>query len=151
MNPRILARNALLLFVGAGLLFLAVMEIRGRGKTPDEPEPDGVIVYYLSQGKECATCDNIEQFTRETLEADFAEELDSGGILWRIADMDKPQHAHFVTDFDLYTKSVVLVERDNGVVVRFVNLTKVWDLVYDKSAFQDYIREELNVFLEAAA
>ncbi|MBI2433503.1 MAG: hypothetical protein HYV26_11595 [Candidatus Hydrogenedentes bacterium] len=159
MNAKNLLRNLLLVFACGSVVYLVAQEIRAtrpnsteieeKGAPPREETPGStVIVYYLSEGKDCAVCDNLESFTLETLQTYFASELASGRLTWRSLDMDDPQHAHYVTDFSLYTKSVVLAEMRDGKTARFKNLEDVWDHVYDKTTFIEYIRTEIAAFLE---
>ena len=79
----------------------------------------------------------------------FAADLASGRIQWRTADLDTPEHAHFVDEFGLYTKSVVLVRLEGGKQIRFDSLSRIWELVYDKEAYIAYIREEVQGFLDS--
>jgi len=115
--------------------------------TVDGVTPD-YIVYYFSVGKECSTCEQIEAYTQEVLKTDFSKALAAGQIQWRTADMDKPQHEHFAKDYNLYTKSIVLVAIENGEPGRWENLEKVWDHVYDKSAFMQYVGDSLQSFVD---
>ena len=55
---------------------------------------------------------------------------------------------HFVKDYELYTKSVVLSETKNGKEVRWKNLDKVWTLLGDEAAFKKYVRDEVSAYLK---
>lgn len=134
---------------------MAVRETRPRGEEQDESVPSAealaksrLVVYYLSVGKDCTTCENIEAYTREALDTYFSAQLASGEILFAKADMDLPQHKHFATDFGLYTKSIVLARIEHGERTRWENLTGIWDRVYDKPAFIAFIRDNINRFLD---
>ena len=155
MNPRRVLRNALLLFAGGSLAVFAVRELdRSELAGPDTEDPppaSGVVVYYLSQGKDCTVCNNIEAYTLETLETHFSAQLASGEIIWRSLDVDEPRYAHFVTDFKLYTKAVVFAEMRDAQVQRWKNLEAIWEEVYDKEGFIAYIQRELQTFLETPA
>lgn len=120
------------------------------GAVAPEAGASQVIVYYMDMGKDCSTCLNLESYTREALETFFAPELASGAIGWRTADLDDPANEHFVSDFNLYTKSVVLVRMEDGVPVRFDSLSRIWELVYDKAAYLEYIRKEVRGFLDSS-
>ena len=54
-----------------------------------------------------------------------------------------------MTDYQLYTKSLVLSLRKNGKEVAFKNLDKIWEYVGNKQRFQDYVRNEVSAFLKA--
>lgn len=124
---------------------------RTAGASPgaaDPSVPPDLIVYYMDMGKDCTTCLYLETYTRETLERHFADALASGRIEWRRRDLDDPSNAHYIREFRLYTKSVVLVRQVNGEPVRHESLSRIWELVYDKEAFQTYIQREVRRFLD---
>jgi hypothetical protein len=51
---------------------------------------------------------------------------------------------HFIKDYQLYTRSLVVVDESNPK--RFKNLDKVWQLVRDKPAFLKYVQDEVRAF-----
>jgi hypothetical protein len=55
---------------------------------------------------------------------------------------------HFVEDFKLVTRSLVLVSYRDGTVARWKNLDKVWQLVRDEELFSQYVRESTRAFLD---
>lgn len=160
MNARSIL-TALLLLLAAGSVFYVLLGTPG-GSTggesaaptiadpalsPETPAPE-LIVYYMDMGKDCTTCLNLETYTHEALQAGFPEELGSGRIQWRTVDVDDPKNEHFIADFRLYTKSVVLVREDEGAPARYENLSRIWELVYDKDAYMAYIRKSVRTFLD---
>ena len=112
-------------------------------------EPD-VIVYFFYNDIRCDVCLKLEDYAVEALETYFSDELASGAVQWQMLSMDDPENEHFLIDFRLYSKSVVLVELDDGERVRFKNLEDIWDLVYDKPEYLDYMRANVLDFLGAA-
>ena len=58
--------------------------------------------------------------------------------------MDEPANQHFIRDFQLYTRSVVVVDAKDPR--RFKVLDRVWQLVRDKAAFQRYVEQEVRAF-----
>ena len=64
----------------------------------------------------------------------------------RVVNVDEDEHKHFVKDYELVTRSVVLV--DAGDAARWKNLPRVWQLVRDKEKFLEYVREETRQFSE---
>jgi hypothetical protein len=105
------------------------------------------IVYYFHGNVRCATCRTIEAYADEAVHAAFAAELEDGTLEWRVVNIDEPANRHFIQDFQLVTRSVVLAEYRDGTVVRFENLDKVWQLVRDKERFLDYVQGATRVFL----
>lgn len=111
-----------------------------------EPE---LIVYYFIGNKRCSSCHKIEAYTKEALERAFASELRGGAIQWRLVNVELRQNEHYVQDFQLYGKSIVLARRDAESVVRKRNLADIWDLLGDKPAFQAYIEREVRAMMAA--
>jgi hypothetical protein len=109
----------------------------------------GTVVYYFHGNARCATCKTIEAYADEAVHAAFAGELDDGALEWRVVNIDEPENRHFIEDFQLVTRSVVLAEYSGGKIVRFENLDKVWQLVRDKERFVTYVQSETKAFLEA--
>jgi hypothetical protein len=107
------------------------------------------IVYYFHGNARCATCKTIEAYADEAVHVAFAEDLEEGALEWRVVNIDEPENRHFIEDFQLVTRSVVLAEYSGGKIVRFENLDKVWQLVRDKERFVTYVQSETKAFLEA--
>lgn len=153
-----LVRNLLLTLVAGSLLFLAgreVLDRRAAGKAPSTMEASAplspatrLVVYYFSQGKECSTCEQIPAFAREALDTYFAAELAAGVVVWRAIDVDEYRNEHYIDEYSLYTKAIVLSRMADGKQVGWDNLAQVWELVYDKPAFIDYLRKEIRKALE---
>ena len=111
-------------------------------------EPDnGIVAYYFHGNKRCSTCRKLEAYSEEAVVGGFPSDLENGVLEWRVVDTDEKANAHFVTDFELVTKSVVLVEYHDGEVVRFKNLKLVWQLVGDRDGFIRYVRSETADFI----
>jgi hypothetical protein len=107
------------------------------------------IVYYFHGNVRCTTCRTIEAYADEAVHAGFPEALANGELEWRVVNIDEPQNRHFIQDFQLVTRSVVLAEYRGGEVVRSKNLDKVWQLVRNKQRFIDYVQSETKAFLAA--
>ena len=107
-------------------------------------------MYYFHGDVRCATCRKLEAYTDEAIRGGFADELDAGAVVFRAVNVDQAANKHFVTDFQLTTKAVVLVEYADGKVVRHANLTRVWELVRDKERFVGYVQQETRKFLVGA-
>jgi len=108
---------------------------------------DGVVAIYFHGNVRCATCKKIESYADEAVQSGFAEALEDGALAWRVINVDDTENKHFIQDFQLVTRSVVLAEYREGKVVRWENLDKVWQLVRSKDQFVDYIQNETREFL----
>lgn len=106
-----------------------------------------VVVYYFHGNARCPSCYKLEQYAKEALEQNFANELKDGRMVFKVVNLDQAGNDHFVADYQLYTKSVVLSLVKNGKQVRYKNLEKVWDLLRDQNQYHAYVRDEIKPFL----
>ncbi|MBN2339398.1 MAG: hypothetical protein JXP48_12755, partial [Acidobacteria bacterium] len=98
-----------------------------------------VIAYYFHTDTRCRTCMMIESYSREAIEQGFAEELRSGKLELRVVNYEKPQNRHFMKDYKLVSKSLVLVNMVDGRQTEWTNLKMVWQLTGRKDAFLNYV------------
>ena len=106
-----------------------------------------IVAYYLYMKPRCETCLNIEKYSKEAIESAFADELKSGRVEWHAYDTDLPEYEHYWKDFKLESKSLVIVEMENGKQVRSKICEQVWDLVSDKPEFEKYVQTEVRAYL----
>ena len=107
-----------------------------------------VIVYYFLTNFRCSSCYKIEQYTKEAIERYFSEELKSGALVFKPTNIERKENQHFIEDYQLYSKSVVLSMHNAGKEAKHKNLTKIWQYLGDKDKFYNYIRNETNKYLE---
>jgi len=106
-----------------------------------------VVAYYFHRTMRCPTCLSIEKQAREAIEAGYGDALESGQLEWHAVNIETPGNEHFEQDFELESSALVLVEMAGDEVLRWKNLTSVWELVEDPPAFQLYVWTELADFL----
>lgn len=107
-----------------------------------------VVVHYLHGSARCSNCLKFEKWGKEAVDTAFAGELKSGRLEWRVFNTDEEAHAHYVEDFQLYTKAIVVGEMKDGKLARWKNLDKIWDLLGDEAAFKAYVTAETRAFLD---
>ena len=158
MKARSIITIVLLVFVVASVAYLVAHELRSKGgdMSPDtavtgDETPHRVIAYYFHGDKRCRTCLAIEAYTREAIEEGFPRQLESGELELRILNVDEPEHEHFIEDYKLTTKSVILSDYRNGVEARWKNLNLVWEYVNDRETFLGYVRRETEGYLEESS
>lgn len=114
----------------------------------EEAESDSMVtVYYFHGDRRCQSCIKIEKYTEEAVKNFFTERMESGELVYSVINTDKEENKHYIDDYQLYTKSVILSLTRDGKEVRHKNLTKVWQYLRDREKFIDYIREETEEFL----
>ena len=109
---------------------------------------DTVVAYYFYGDVRCQTCKKLEAYTSESILTSFTNELSTGALKWETVNTDEKENEHFVTDFELTSRSVVLVKWVDGKQTEWKNLERIWDLVGEKGTFQKYITEEARAFLK---
>jgi len=107
-----------------------------------------VVAYYFHGTFRCPTCHKLEQYSREAIEANFKDELSSGKLLFLVINIDEKENQHFVNDYQLYTKSLVLSLVKDSREIKSNNLAKIWDYVGDKQKFIDYVKAGVVDFLK---
>lgn len=97
---------------------------------------------YFHAPHRCPTCRKIESFAHESL----TPEIEAGTIAWQIADYTSEANASLVDQFGVFTSTVVLVEVQDGNVVRWKNLEEVWDHTGDQAEFTAFINQAWSEF-----
>jgi hypothetical protein len=149
MKFRSILTGLLLAFVVVSLA-VAVADVAGLRPTVQQVEAapvsagDRLIAYYFHTNTRCPTCRAIES----NAHAAVAAEVEAGKLDWRVVNYEEPSARHFATEFKLLCPSVILVQMRDGVVTRWKNLERVWELNDDRQASVEYIRAELTAFQE---
>jgi hypothetical protein len=106
-----------------------------------------VIAYYFHTNTRCSTCMKIEAYSHEAIEKGFPEELKNGTLEMKVVNYEQPENRHFMLDYKLVSKSLVLVNVVSGKQTEWRNLKLVWQLTGRKDAFLNYVRQEVRGFL----
>jgi len=121
------------------------------GKTPKtdvKPLPHYISVTYFYTTVRCPTCHRIEELSSQTVKANFADELKTGNVVWRVINVDEPENKHYNKDYQLYTKSLIISEVKDGKELRWKNLEKIWTLVRNEEKFDNYVKTEIKDWLK---
>ena len=105
------------------------------------------IAYYFHGSARCPSCYKIEKYTTETIKTKFENELKEGKLTLQVINVEEGMNNHFIQDYSLSTKSVVLSEVNEGKEVKWKNLDKIWELLGNETQFSNYIETELRSFL----
>jgi hypothetical protein len=110
--------------------------------------PEKYIVYYFMTTTRCPSCHKIETYTHTTVMDKFAAELNGGTMEWKMVNTDEAANEHFIKDYNLFTKSVIISKVVDGKEVSWKYLDKVWDLLSNQEKFQKYIESEIRAFMK---
>ena len=169
MRLKSLVTIALLVFVAASVTYLVLSDsptnVEKPGgndevtapaiAVPSTEPPDKleeaqhrVIAYYFHGTARCATCRAIEQHTYDALVTGFSGELQSETLEWHTINVEEPDNQHFIDEYELIMRSVVLADMAGENQIRWKNLDRIWDLVGDRDAFISYVQAETRAYLE---
>ena len=129
----------IVVWYGAGFAF---------AEEPAASRPNHVVVYYFHTNFRCANCYNMEKWTKEVIDDDFKNEKAGGKIVMKIINTETKGNEHFMGDYKLFTKSVVLALVKDGKEVKFLNLAKVWDFLRSGDKFKAYVKDEISKYLK---
>jgi hypothetical protein len=112
---------------------------------------NGLMVYYFHGNTRCVTCRAIESQSYATVQSDFAPQLKSGELAWKILNYEQPAGAELAKEFGVAMPMVVLARMKDGRIESWKRLDRVWALVGDKPAFAEYVRDEITQVLRATS
>jgi hypothetical protein len=116
--------------------------------TATSPARHEIVVSYFHGDFRCATCKKIEAFSRDAIEKTFTKELATGRLVFKAVNIDRAENEHFIHDYSLVTRSLVVTEETDGKILRWMNLEKIWELVRgDQQAFTDYVAAAVRTYL----
>jgi hypothetical protein len=159
----------LLIFIAASIFFAIYNEFNKSGKTATSPanstvgtlsQPrandrssttstvnDKIIVYYFHGNARCQSCLLIEKYSHAAIEDKFKNELKNGELEWRVINVEEPRNSHYVQDYRLYTKSLILSLVKKGQQKNWKNLEKVWTYLRNEDDFYSYVQNEVASYL----
>ena len=118
-----------------------------KGQELIQGQSDRVIVYYFYGNTRCSTCMNIESYTAEAINSSFPGELNDSRLEWKPVNAEQPANNHFISDYNLYSRSVILSLIHDGNQTEWKNLDRVWELVVDKDTFISYVKDNVALYL----
>ena len=108
------------------------------------------VAYYFHGDKRCATCKKLEAYSGEAFESGFQKELKDSLLIWKPVNYDERENKHFINDYNLYTKTLILSKIKDGEEVEWKDLDRIWKLVGNKDKYIEYIQSETRNFISRA-
>jgi len=133
----------------AQINFVLILSIFLLGISPSLSQAQGVvIVRYFHSNVRCSTCLAFEDWSKTAVER-FPKELKNGTLKWQVINFDEAENEHYIKDYDLAEKSLVLVREDNGKVVKWKNVEEFWDFGENqKGEFVDFVQKLISDYLK---
>lgn len=118
-------------------------------KTEDNKTSDKFFAYYFHSTKRCFTCKKLEAYAGEAFTAGFAKELADSTLVWQPINYDEKENKHFIKDYKLYTKALILSRVRDSQEVDWVNLENIWQLVGNKEKYIEYVQAATRKFMDS--
>ncbi len=125
------------------LLLLASMMpvISSEGLSGSSGTPDKIVLLYFHRTQRCMTCNNAEQYARDTLNTYFPDDVKSG--LLSIQSIDYQQDSGMAKKYNVNMQGLKLVEYRGGQET-VKDVPEIWAYVRDKVAYENYLKDLLN-------
>jgi hypothetical protein len=115
--------------------------------TADDKNNPTIIAYYFHRTIRCPGCLEIESNAQRVIENSFADEIADEKLIWMPFNLDEPGGEEFEKKFDISTSTLVIAKMEDGEVTEFKKLEKVWQLAGDERAFTEYVKSEVDGYL----
>jgi hypothetical protein len=131
------------------LTAVAVISVSFSVFSAEDKSATKVIAYYFHGTARCSTCHKLEQYSKEAIETNFKDALALGKLEFRVVNVDDKGNEHYASDYQLYTKSLILSLVKDDKQTKWRNLDKIWEYVGNKQRFIDYVKAGVADFLKA--
>ena len=110
---------------------------------------DCVEVLYFHGKQRCATCMAIEKNTKEAIEAQFADELKNGTVVFKTIDISKAENEKIAEKYEVTWSSLFISKWKDGKET-YENLTEYAfaDARTAPDTFKNWIIEKINGMLK---
>jgi len=170
LKPKNIITIVLILFVLASIVFLAAKELKQKpdaadkgleqtqnqlqAQTPNQTQlqsqpkaiTDKTVVYYFRTNIRCVKCKKFESYTQQVIDDQFSGQVKTGELEWKVVNVEEKGNEHFIDDYKLVTKSIILSNVKDGKETEYKNLDRIWAIVDDETTFKDYITNQITEF-----
>ncbi len=166
LKPKNIITIVLVLFVLVSIVFLAAKELKQKPDTVDkgseqtQKQPriqiqnqssensngNKTVVYYFRTNVRCVKCKKFESYTQQVIDDQFSEQVKACELEWKVVNVEEKGNEHFINDYKLVTKSIILSEVKDGKEKRYKNLDRIWALADDETVFKNYITNQITEF-----
>ena len=134
--------------VFAVLIFLTGATGAAEKKAEIPSEREKVIVYYFHGTYRCPSCTKIEKWSYEAIKDSFPKALKEDRLLWKPVNVEKPENRHFIKEYSLFTKSLIITEVKGEKQTKWENLDKVWRFLRDQEKFFAYVTQKVKNYMD---
>ncbi|GIU50531.1 nitrophenyl compound nitroreductase subunit ArsF family protein [Shewanella sp. KT0246] len=101
-------------------------------------------VYYFHGNVRCTSCKLIEKYTNQAISSGFTEQIKQGDVTLSTINLETKGNEHFIEDFQLITRSVVIAIEKDGETLQYRRLDRVWELIKDQQSFTHYLYQQIG-------
>lgn len=112
------------------------------------PASDHVAVYYFHGNFRCVNCTNFEKFAKVAVEKYYANEVKEGKLTFQVISVDEKPNGHYLAEYELYTKSLIVSLVKSGKETKWKNLQRIWDFARNEEGYISYFKNEVDQYLE---
>lgn len=100
------------------LVFTTIIGYMACGKTTSQQKDQATVstgtieVYYFHYTRRCATCQAVENVTKEALESNYAKELKDGKIVFTSVNLDEKSSEEIAAKFQVAIQTLLIVRGD---------------------------------------
>ncbi len=123
------------------LLASVLPAISSDGVSGASGAPDKIVLLYFHRTERCLSCNNAEQFARDTLETYFQDDVKSGML--SIQSIDYQKDTEMAKKYNVNMQGLKLAEYRGGQET-VKDVPEIWAYVRDKNAYMNYLRDLLN-------
>jgi hypothetical protein len=121
------------------------------GDVSDHPQvtpyvQNGVEVVYFHRAQRCAGCIHAQDMTEYTLNTYFAEELQSGDIVFVALNLQDAANAAMVQKYGAYTSSLFINDVEEGIE-QIEQIIDIWFVLWDDEEFVELVKTEIEEHL----
>ena len=109
-----------------------------------EAEPVSIAAYYFHGYARCMTCRKLEEYSHAAVTEGFPEDTRRGRMAFSAVNVEEPENAHFIQDYRLTNKTLIIQKQRGGKNLEWRNLNRIWELVGDRDAFLTYVQGEIK-------
>ena len=115
--------------------------------TDNSKQKSKIVAYYFHRTFRCPTCLAIEANVARTIEDNFQQQMVEENLMWVPFNLDDPGGEKFEKQFDISVSTLVIAKMQDNEVAKFKKLDKVWQLVGNNQAFSEYVKSEIQEYL----
>ncbi len=106
-----------------------------------------IYVYYFHGNRRCATCMKIEELTEKAVKNTFGDNYNDHNVVYKAINVEESTNEHFITDYQLMVKCVVIAKEEQGKETAWKRLDKVWNYHSDQNEFFTYFTDNIQKLL----